>query len=119
MADSLDVFWDNLKMGRECITFFSDKQLNESGVPDSLIHNSQYVKAKGVLEHADHFDADFFGISYKDACALNIQARVLLETVWEALEMQGTIPRAICGVLESSVELRLILPFHQLRPIPI
>ena len=119
MADSLDVFWDNLKMGRECITFFSDKQLNESGVPDSLIHNSQYVKAKGVLEHADHFDADFFGISYKDACALNIQAGVLLETVWEALEDAGYYPRAIWGVLESSVELRLILPFHQLRPIPI
>mgnify|MGYP000385165654 FL=1 len=73
------------------------------------------MKAKGVLEHADHFDADFFGISYKDACALNIQARVLLETVWEALEDAGYYPRAIWGVLESSVELRLILPFHQLR----
>ena len=97
MADSLDVFWDNLKMGRECITFFSDKQLNESGVPDSLIHNSQYVKAKGVLEHADHFDADFFGISYKDVCALNIQARVLLETVWEALEDAGYYPKGYLG----------------------
>ena len=39
----------------------------------------------------------FFGISYKDACALNIQARVLLETVWEALEDAGYYPKGYLG----------------------
>ena len=36
-ADDLDTFWDNLRAGRESITFFTDDELRATGHPDELI----------------------------------------------------------------------------------
>ena len=43
------------------------------------------------------FDADFFGITPREAASLDPQHRLLLEVAWNALEDAGQSPRALAG----------------------
>jgi acyl transferase domain-containing protein len=88
-GQGLDAFWKNLRDGVECITFFSDQELLDAGVDQSLLAMTNYVRAHGVLEQADAFDAPFFGYSPREAEILDPQQRIFLECAWEALEGAG------------------------------
>ena len=88
-ARDVDTLWRNLREGKECISFFSDSELQSSGVPSDLISNPNYVKAKGILEDIEFFDASFFGFNPKEAETIDPQHRLFLECAWEALESSG------------------------------
>lgn len=88
-ASSIDEFWSNLKNGVESISFFTDKELEQAGMDPELIKNSHYVKAKGVLEDIEFFDAGFFSYSSREAQIMDPQLRVLHECTWAALENAG------------------------------
>ena len=88
-AKNVNEFWQNLLNGVECITFFTDEQLNDFGIDQATIANPQYVKARPVLEDAEWFDASFFGASPREAELMDPQQRVFLECAWEALENAG------------------------------
>ena len=62
-ANNIDEYWDNLKNGKETITVFSDQELLRADIDPQVLKNDQYVKAKGILENLDLFDADFFWLS--------------------------------------------------------
>ncbi|AJC52677.1 Beta-ketoacyl synthase [Streptomyces sp. 769] len=96
-ADDVDAFWANLEHGREGITRFSDEELADSGVAPALLRQDDYVKAKGVLDGADLFDAGFFGYSPREAELLDPQHRVFLECAWHALESAGIDPARCDG----------------------
>jgi acyl transferase domain-containing protein len=52
-----------------------------------------YVDRAAFLDDIQHFDADFFGISQREADLLDPQQRLLLEVGWEALERAGIAVR--------------------------
>lgn len=51
----------------------------------------------GYLSDVSGFDADFFGVSGREADVLDPQHRLLLEVVWEALEHAGLPPHQLAG----------------------
>src|SRR5436305_6279270 len=79
-AADLDAYWRNLRDGVDCISVLP-------GGDDPY-----YVNAGGVLDGIDLFDARFFGISARDAEAMDPQQRIFLETAWHGLEDAGYDP---------------------------
>ncbi|WP_199848731.1 acyl carrier protein, partial [Streptomyces sp. RTd22] len=55
------------------------------------------ARAGGFLHDAGAFDAAFFGMSPREALATDAQQRLLLETVWEAVERAGVDPVSLRG----------------------
>jgi acyl transferase domain-containing protein len=97
-ARNVAEFWQNLCAGTEGITFFTDEELAAAGVAVPN-HNQRYIKARGVLDDADKFDAAFFGFNPKEAEVLDPQHRVFLECAWEALENAGCDPARFDGAI--------------------
>jgi len=96
-ARNIRQFWENLKNGTESISRFSDQELIEAGISPELLGNPNYVKAKGMLEDADCFDAGFFSYPPRDAERMDPQMRLLHECSWEALETAGYNPETYQG----------------------
>src|SRR5215212_1336043 len=82
-AGNIAEFWRNLRDGVESISFFSDEELLASGIDPAVLREPNYVRARGVIEDADLFDASFFGFSPREAETLDPQHRLFLECVWE------------------------------------
>jgi acyl transferase domain-containing protein len=96
-APGIDIFWDNLRSGVESISFFSQKELEGSGINPLWLEDSNYVRARGILDNADCFDAGFFGYSPHESILMDPQIRIFHECCWEALEHAGYNPEACKG----------------------
>jgi acyl transferase domain-containing protein/acyl carrier protein len=96
-AKNLGEFWQNLRDGVESVSFFSDGELEASGIDPALLSDPKYIKAKAVLDDAELFDAAFFGVNPREAEIIDPQHRVFLECAWEALENAGYNPDAYGG----------------------
>jgi phthiocerol/phenolphthiocerol synthesis type-I polyketide synthase D len=64
---------------------------------DPLAPGRMPSKWGGFLSDVTGFDADFFGITPREAEAMDPQQRVLLEVAWEALEHAGLAPEELGG----------------------
>ncbi len=91
-AASLAEYWRNLRDGVSSIRRLTDAELTEAGVPPGLLRHRDYVPYAARLDNFDHFDADFFGLSPKDAAIMDPQHRQFMECAWEALENAGHMP---------------------------
>ena len=97
-ASNLEKFWTNLQLGVESISHFSQEDLEPSTIDDmDARHDANYVRARGILEDIELFDAGFFGINPKEAAVIDPQQRVFLEAAWEALENAGYDPQTYHG----------------------
>lgn len=93
-ASDVEAFWRNLCEGVESITYFSPEDLDAS-VTDQQRADPAYVKARGIIDGVEWFDAAFFGIGPREAELMDPQQRLLLELAWECIERAGYVPDAM------------------------
>ena len=98
-ARDIETFWDNLRNGVESVRFFTDDELRAAGIPEQLLTNPKFVKAKAILDDVDLFDARFFGYSPREAELMDPQQRVFLECASEVLERAGYDPERYEGMI--------------------
>lgn len=95
-AANLDQLWYNLCNSVESISFFKPEELGP-GIEEHLRNDPDYIRARGLIEGADLFDAAFFGINPIEAKVMDPQQRVFLELVQHALENAGYDPERYKG----------------------
>lgn len=94
-ASNVDELWTLLMQEKCTITDLQDDQIQESGVPESVFRNPNYVKRAGVLDDIDQFDSHYFDVSAKEADVLDVQQRMMLESAMTLLN-RGNIDPSRC-----------------------
>ncbi|KAK3174764.1 Type I Iterative PKS [Lepraria neglecta] len=91
-ASSPSKLWDLLIEKRDALKKIDSSRFNPEGFfhPNGERHGCINVDSAYTLEQdVKAFDANFFGINAKEAAAIDPQHRILLETVYEAMEAGG------------------------------
>jgi phthiocerol/phenolphthiocerol synthesis type-I polyketide synthase D len=94
-----DSFWQLLVDGVDTIGEVPPDRWDADAFydPDPSASGRMTTKWGGFLPDVDAFDADFFGITPREAVAMDPQHRMLLEVAWEALEHAGIPPDSLSG----------------------
>lgn len=104
-ASSTSKLWDLLSDPKDVLSDFPSSRLNLASFynPNGEHHGSTDVKNKSYLLSEDYrlFDTSFFNVNPLEADGMDPQQRILLETVYEALESAGYTLEQIQGSLTS------------------
>lgn len=97
-SPDLDALWANLKDGVDCVGEVDGSRW-DIGYHAKGSNSPQrvYTPAGGFLDRIDGFDAEFFGMSPREARQVDPQHRLLLELSWEAMESAGIVPASLAG----------------------
>ncbi|VXD25132.1 amino acid adenylation domain-containing protein [Planktothrix paucivesiculata] len=91
-GNTLTAFWESLLQGKDAIRELPQdrpdgdyyrQKMQEIGIKQVL---------GGFIDNVDKFDASFFGLSPREAELIDPRQRLLLQTVWEAIEDSGHKP---------------------------
>jgi polyketide synthase 5 len=98
-VDSPAGLWGALLRGEDTVTTVPlDRwDAEEYFDPEPGVPGRSVSKWGAFLDDVAGFDADFFGISEREATALDPQHRLLLETSWEAIEHAGIDPATVAN----------------------
>jgi len=97
-ASTVEEMWNNLLAGKETTKFFTDAEIDPF-IDPSVKNDPSYVKARGVIDDADKFDASFFGVNPRLAELMDPQQRIFLQVCWEALENAGYTAAGYDGLI--------------------
>ncbi|MBB0242894.1 amino acid adenylation domain-containing protein [Streptomyces alkaliphilus] len=106
-ADSPERFWSNLRDGVDSIRRFDEAELAAAGPSPARRHDTDpgLIRVAGVLDGAEEFDPEFFGMSPGEAELTHPAHRLFLECCHRALEDGGyaaTEPGTTIGVFAGS-----------------
>jgi len=99
-VDTVDRYWELLSQQREALVPFPE---DRGWAVRELLAGSRREGFKpihdqgGFLTDAAAFDPEFFGISRREATAMDPQQRVALRVAWRALESGGINPDELVG----------------------
>ncbi|WP_249200274.1 type I polyketide synthase [Thetidibacter halocola] len=96
-AADIDAYWRNLRDGVSSIRRLSEDDLRAAGEDPGLMRHRDYVPFAAPLDGYEMFDAEFFGLSPKEAAIMDPQHRQFLETAWAAMENAGHVPETFGG----------------------
>ncbi|MBO4271276.1 acyltransferase domain-containing protein [Microbispora triticiradicis] len=98
-AHSPDEFWDLLCDGRNTTRSLPAERWRryENRSPEYAAALRGAVRHGSFLSDIEGFDAEFFGLSPREAELMDPQQRILMETAWEALENAGLPPHELAG----------------------
>jgi acyl transferase domain-containing protein len=96
-AQGPEAFWNLLREGVDAITEIPSDRFDVGDVydPKPGIPGKLSTRWGGFLEGVDEFDPYFFGISSREAAAMDPQQRVLLDVAWEAIEDADLVPEKL------------------------
>ena len=97
--NSPDELWSALLRGDDLVIEIPTDRWDpeEYYDPEPGVAGRSVSKYGAFLDDVGGFDAEFFGISEREAVAIDPQHRLLLETAWEAVEHGGINPAAVAG----------------------
>ncbi len=98
-AHTPDLFWNLLSQKTDAVGRVPTDRWNADDWydPDPDVPGRINTRHGAFLEKVDGFDAQFFGITPREAEHIDPQHRLILEVAWEALEDAGIIPIHLSG----------------------
>ena len=98
-ASNADAYWELLEGGVDAITEVPKDRWDVEALYDPVPGVVGKISNRwgGFVEDVDQFDAAFFGITPREARAMDPQQRFVLEVAWEALEDAALIPSTLSG----------------------
>ncbi|MEM7309557.1 MAG: beta-ketoacyl synthase N-terminal-like domain-containing protein [Planctomycetota bacterium] len=92
-------YWELLRNGSQAVTEVPKDRWDAGAWYSDEAHTPGRLNTRwgGFLQDLDRFDAEFFGISKREAEVVDPQHRLLLEVAWEALERSGRAPYGLAG----------------------
>src|SRR5215475_12605295 len=84
-ATDADEYWRNLRAGTESVTTLSDDDLLAAGVTPDELADPHYVRTAALVPLLHDFDADFFGMTGREARFSDPQLKLMLEVSHAAL----------------------------------
>ncbi len=96
-AQDISEYWTLLRDGVSAIRELSPDELDAAGVDAATRAQPNYVPFAAPMDGFAEFDAEFFGLSPKEAAIMDPQHRKFLEVSWHALENAGHMPENFDG----------------------
>jgi acyl transferase domain-containing protein len=92
-------FWHLLSAGVDAVTAVPESRWDAEALFDADVAAPGRANSRrgGFVDDVEGFDAEFFGISPKEAVWLDPQQRLALELGWEVLEDAGVVPATLRG----------------------